>query len=164
MNNTNWLKRSVCKNGATFIGSVLVVLSIWVLWMVSNFPDVDAGYRGISPSFFPYFLGFLVLFLSLALIWHGLGKEESPVWCFKLNCTGTYRMLLIFATVILFARGMIYSGFLPGSILFVFIVQYILGERKIGFMAVNSILVSLVMYAIFALLFRVPLPLPFWMN
>lgn len=164
MNNSKKFKISLLRNGATFIGSILVIFSIWILWMVWHFPNEDAGYRGISPTFFPYSLGALLLFLSSLLVWHGLKKEESPIFCFKFHCSGTYRMISILVTVILFAWGMRFTGFIPGAIIFISIVQYFLGERKVWFLALNAVTVSLVMYAIFALLFRVPLPLPLWMN
>jgi hypothetical protein len=66
--------------------------------------------------------------------------------------------------VLAFSLVMKYTGFVPAAIVFIAIVQYSLGERKKWFIAVNSVIVPIIMYIIFAMLFRVPLPTPFWMS
>lgn len=152
------------RNGLTFIGTIIILFSLWVLWMVWNFEEMGVDHRGISPSFFPYMLGTALLVLSSVLFWRGIKKEPEPVFCFSLNCLAFYRMVFVFFMVIAFAFLMRFTGFAPGAIAFIAIVQIALGERKIWFIAVNSVVVSIVMYAIFAMLFRVPLPAPFWMS
>jgi hypothetical protein len=164
MANPGGSKKFIFRNGLTFIGTIIVLFSLWVLWMVWNFEDMGVDHRGISPAFFPYMLGTILLVLSLVLVQRGIKKEPEPVFCFSLNCVAFYRMVFVFGIVLAFSLVMKYTGFVPAAIVFIAIVQYSLGERKKWFIAVNSVIVPIIMYIIFAMLFRVPLPTPFWMS
>jgi len=137
-------------------GILLLMLSVFVLVTAQTFPD--AG-EVISPGFFPSIAAGILAVLAAALI----VKELIP----KIRTAGRYFVPLGFAyVIILYVCGLtvlyiIFAkrlGFILISSIYLWLLVPVLGERRKLVVLLFGFSVSLIMYLIMALLFRMYLP------
>jgi len=137
------------------IGSVLLLLSIAVLWHVQSFPAMPGQPHG--PALFPGLIATGLGLSSLMLIVQGV-RSGQPLWQLE---GGSARVLLPVATTI---GGMFFYyflaerlGFVVCSILVLSALMWTYGARRALILPV-AVVTTLVIHAGFYKLLKVPLP------
>lgn len=141
----------------SLIGTLLLMLSLAVLWHVQSFPP--AAGQPYGPALFPGLIAAGLGLASLALIWQGRGSGAP--WLGAGDGLRSRRHLLGFVAAL---AGMVFYilsadalGFIVSSMLVLVVLQWALGVR-IGPALGVALLTTLVIHACFYKLLRVPLP------
>lgn len=154
----NMKTHSPLRNQETLLGATLLVLAILVFVGVVNFKNTAENYRALPPSFFPNILVGVMVVLSLALLVRGWRNAPSPIFKQSVKRSNVLRVVGLMALLVVFIVLLQYVGFAISSFLFVLSLQLVLGERRPVRLFALAISVTLVMYVVFVLLLRVPLP------
>ncbi|MGM0432929.1 MAG: tripartite tricarboxylate transporter TctB family protein [Spirochaetota bacterium] len=149
---------SPIRNKETLLGTILLILSIAVLIAIANFKDTAEGYRAIAPSFFPNLISIVMVVLSLALISEGWRKPPSLIFAPVTDKTNVLRAFALLGLIIGLVLVWEYIGFILSSLLFVLLVQVLLGEKRKVRIILVAVAVTAALYIVFVLLLRVPLP------
>lgn len=146
------------KNKEVAGGIIFCAISLYLLYEISIFPTTAERYRSLGPEVFPNVIAGSLLFLSIMLFIQGLINEKSPILSFRIVSLGSLKMFSIIGLLIIFMLSIDSFGFIAWGLTFMIAVQVILGERRPGMVALLSVIVVAVVYLIFAVLLRVPLP------
>lgn len=150
--------KSLFKNKEVVGGLIFCAVSLYLFYEISTFPTTAERYRSLGPDVFPNVIAGSLLVLSIILFIQGLLKKQSPILSFKFLCLGSLRMFSIVALLIVFMLVIESIGFIAWGLAFMALVQFILGERRPATIALLSVTVIAVVYVVFAVLLRVPLP------
>ena len=141
----------------SLIGTLLLMLSLAVLWHVQSFPPAAGQQYG--PALFPGLIAAGLGLASLGLIWQGR-KSGDPLLSPGPGLRSR-RHVIGFVTAL---AGMVFYilcadvlGFLICSMLVLVAVQWALGVR-IGVALAVALVTTLVIHTCFYKLLRVPLP------
>lgn len=141
----------------SLIGSVLLLLSLAVLWHVQGFPP--AAGQDYGPALFP---GLVAAGLGLAsgvLTWQGL-RAKQP-WLVLSEGLRSPRHLAAFAitvaSIVFYALLSETLGFIVCSLVVLIALQWVCGVRPLLAVAV-AVAATLVIHTCFYKLLRVPLP------
>lgn len=130
----------------------LVILALAALGLVDamGFPPTSA-YLPISV------LG-LTCLLSLAWALQSLLaiRRERPT--LRLDPAETRRLLTLAALSLLYALGIVYVGFFTSTFIFIPLSAFLLGYRSARGLVISTVAFALLLYAVFGLLLRTPLP------
>lgn len=154
----------LCKNKETFSGSVFFLFSLYVLWETSKFVTPAETVRSLGPEVFPNILALSLCALSISLFIQGLRLPASPIISTKLHGKAAYPAAVITLGCCSFMFLIDFLGFFIWSILFLIILQYAIGERRIVKNLLISLMFSFCIYFIFSVGLGVPMPrgpLPF---
>ena len=154
----NMKAHSPWRNQESLLGAILMLLAILVFIGVVNFKDTAEDYRALPPSFFPNILVGVMVVLSLALLVRGWRNAPSPIFKQSVRPSNVLRVFGLMVLLVVFIVLLQYVGFAISSFLFLLALQLVLAERRPVRLLVFAIGVTLVMYVVFVLLLRVPLP------
>jgi len=149
------------------LGAGLMAFGIFVMVTAKDYGPIEMVDYTISPSFVPFFLGLLIVFLSILLMVNaGLsimkssreqqeGGGESEKLEMKNVLTLGLAIALIFGYVLFLLPKL---GFLLATIVFLALFMYLLGVRSPVKLVLISVIGSGVFYLIFSMVFHIPLP------
>ncbi len=146
------------KNKEIVGGIAFLLLSIWLIYQISHFPTTAERYRSLGPEVFPYFLSICLTFLSIAMIYQGIRRERGAILSFSFKEKSAEQMLLLIILVCSFAYFIEDIGFILGGLGFMALAQLIMGAKKWWFIIALSLAVVGIIYVLFVILLRVPLP------
>lgn len=148
----------ICKNKETFFGLLFLLLSLYLLYEIQGFAMSAEKIRSLGPEFFPDILATSMGFLSCMLIIQGLRSPKGPIIPEAWRGGAFVAPLAYVLGAVSFMVLVTTLGFLAWSILFLVILQYLMGERRIGYNLLFACGVSGVIYVVFVTCLRVPLP------
>lgn len=110
--------------------------------------------------FWPYGLAWLFIGLGICqwleiFLKRGTVKNE-PV---DLSSLAVKRSYLVALIAIVFGIVLNYAGFMVASLLFVPFIMWMMGEHRLGYLLVTSILATMTIYVMFTHVFSSPLPI-----
>lgn len=152
------------RNRETSGGALFTLLGVYLLREISTFTVPMEKVRSLGPEFFPNVLAWALTLLSVVLFIQGLRLPPAPI------IPAAYRgriglrplsVLLGLASFIFLAEPL---GFVLWALLFLAVVQYMLGERRPFALIALAALITAALYLVFVTALHVPLPrgpLPF---
>lgn len=152
------------RNRETLGGALFVLLGAYLLYEISTFAVAAEKIRSLGPQFFPDILAWGMTLLSITLFCQGLRLPPAPIIPVAYRGIVALRPLafLVAAGSYIFLSNAL--GFVIWSLLFLSALQYALGERDAVRNMTLSVLITGMLYALFAWALNVPLPrgpLPF---
>lgn len=148
----------LCRNKETVCGGVFFLFGAYLLWEVGKFVAPPETVRSLGPDVFPGVLSWSLCALSLVLFIQGLRLPPAPIIPEKLRGGAAYAPAAVFGGCLSFMLFIESLGFLLWSILFLALLQYALGERRIPINLGFAIVFSLGVYLIFGFGLSVPMP------
>jgi hypothetical protein len=155
-----------------YVCCVLASLGL-MFWIVPAYSPPHPGY-GASPALVPEVVAGIILVVSLAALarsvmarWRAIplpadesaypeeGKSEGFS---QLGRIKVWHLIAIVAPCVLLIPAMDWVGYVPASIVFMLVIQYIVGRRDIVRPVILAVAVVLVLYAAMRYGFSVPLP------
>ena len=148
------------KKANVITGVVFLALSIFAYMQAQKMVGkimTDA----LGPGFWPKVLGLVMGVLSLALIVEGLfGKqaegEKAPI---AFGTEGFHRVLKLFAVLIVFGAILYFLGIDVGILFMMPLCMWLHGERNKKILVGLAVGSCLLIYLVFGLALRVPLPM-----
>jgi putative tricarboxylic transport membrane protein len=141
----------------SLIGSVLLVLSLAVLWHIQGFPP--AAGQPYGPAVFPGLVAGGLALSSAVLVWQGL-RNGGPWLAFGEGLRSPRRLAAAFIVVAGTALYILVSerlGFVVCSVLLLVSMQWACGVRLRSAVLV-ALVATLVIHTCFYKLLKVPLP------
>jgi putative tricarboxylic transport membrane protein len=139
-------------------GAVFMLLSIFFFAMTFSFPEITIA---LSPTVFPRFVTVCLFVLSSLLLIEGIRKQRQrqPVKPRdKIDRAYILRFILLAAAGFLYTRIIRYTGYVVATPLFIAAAMLIFAEKKWYRIVLISAGTTAVLYIIFRMVFRVPLP------
>ncbi|MDX9958581.1 MAG: tripartite tricarboxylate transporter TctB family protein [Clostridia bacterium] len=149
---------SPLRNKATLAGTLLLGVTLPYLFAVSRFPDTSQRFRSLGPEVFPNILGWISVLLAVLLIMEGGKSKPAPIFPGTAKQHNVLRAIALVGILVLVTLSLDFLGFVIVSFLFTAVVQFLLGEKRAIRLLVISVLTTAVLYALFILLLRIPLP------
>lgn len=146
---------------ATFQGQVMKVVELviaLVLLVLAGLGLAEATGFPRASAYLP--VAVLGLTCALSLAWAVQSvlaiRRESPT--LHLDAAETRRLLTLAALSLLYALAIVEVGFFTSTILFVPLAGLLLGYRKVRGLAIATVAFTALLYSVFGLLLRTPLP------
>ena len=136
-------------------GIGLIIFSAWIFWYASAYRKATIYYYG--PNFFPQFLAIAMCICAIILILNALqGKsmEKEDHIHFK----GFIRMVISIGICIGYLLLMQVIGFAMGTSVFLYVLMMFIGQKGLVKRITSSVVVSLIVWAIFRFFLIIPLP------
>jgi putative tricarboxylic transport membrane protein len=139
-------------------GSIFLSLSVLFFALTFQFPEVTIA---LSPTVFPRFVTASLAFLSLLLLAQGILKrldgrgEKRRV---QMDRPYAIRFVLLSTIAFVYTRILETTGYLMATPLFIAGTMLVFNEKKWHRIVWVSILTTAVLYGVFRMIFRVPLP------
>ena len=142
-----------------FFGSFLMVLSLVVFALTFQFPKQTIA---LPPTIFPRFVSVCLFILALILCIQGImGLKARSA---SEDLTGTFdkkfllRLFLMLIVAFAYTRLLPYTGYVIATPPFVAGTMLLFHEKRWGWIVVISLSTSAILYVLFRMLFKVPLP------
>ena len=136
-------------------GIGLIIFSAWIFWYASEYSKKTIYYYG--PNFFPQVLSIAMCICAIFLILRALqGKTLERLD--RINFKGFMRMVVAIAICIGYLFLMHVIGFAIGTCVFLFVLMLFIGQKGLVKRSASSIVVSLIVWAIFRYFLVIPLP------
>lgn len=139
-------------------GVIFIIVSIFLFLMTFRFPDIKIA---LSPAVFPRFVTITLFIISSILLAQGI-KKQVKGWDKKqkIKTEKSYfiRFILLFATGFIYTRFISITGYIVATPVFIAATMLIFDEKKIHRIVLFSIVVTAVLYTVFRIFFRIPLP------
>jgi putative tricarboxylic transport membrane protein len=116
----------------------------------------DPGADVIGPAAFPFVLGLIIAVCGVALCARVLSAAGSADE--KLPRARWLVLVAALALLVVYTHGLASIGFLVATALFIAVCLALLGERRLGRLAMASVVGSLVIFVVFGLVLGVDLP------
>lgn len=139
-------------------GAVFMLMSIFFFAMTFTFPEITIA---LSPKVFPRFVTICLFLLSSLLLAQGIAKQRKaqPTRpAVKLDRSYLLRFVLIAAAGFFYTRIIGYAGYIAATPPFIAAAMLVFAERKWYRIVLVSIGTTAVLYVVFRMVFRVPLP------
>ena len=139
-------------------GAVFMIVSVFCFCMTFRFPDLRIA---LSPTVFPRFVTVSLFILSSLLLAQGIRKQvKSRGERQKIQIDRAYliRFVLLGATGLLYTRIIQLTGYIVATPLFIAGSMLIFNERKWHRIVLISVVTTAILYSVFRMIFRVPLP------
>ena len=139
-------------------GAVFMIVSVFCFCMTFRFPDLRIA---LSPTVFPRFVTVSLFILSSLLLAQGIRKQvKSRGERQKIQIDRAYliRFVLLGATGLLYTRIIRITGYIVATPLFIAGSMLIFNERKWHRIVLISVVTTAILYSVFRMIFRVPLP------
>jgi len=139
-------------------GTIFIMISIFLFLMTFRFPDLRIA---LSPSVFPRFVTVSLFIISSILLAQGIKKQiKSKGKRQKVNIEKKYfiRFILLCATGFIYTRIIRITGYVVATPVFIATTMLIFNEKKIHRVVLFSIVTTAILYIVFRMIFRVPLP------
>jgi len=145
----------------TAIGLFLIVFAAAVLWHVQSFPSLDNGYPG--PALFPSVLAVLFILCGVGLIVQGVRQHEKLLKfdTGTLTLSGLLNIVFVLGAIVCYIFLAEYIGFLIFSFAVLVALMKWLKVKTLSSIAM-AVVVTLVIYLLFAKVLLVPLPWGLW--
>jgi putative tricarboxylic transport membrane protein len=144
-------------------GSIFLFLSTFFFALTFQFPEITIA---LSPTVFPRFVTVSLGFLSLLLLTQGIRKrlgnrgEKHKV---PVNRLYAIRFVLLATIAFVYTRILETTGYIVATPLFIAGTMLVFNEKKWHRIVWVSILTTALLYGVFRMIFRVPLPrFPLW--
>lgn len=139
-------------------GAVFMLVSVFCFCMTFRFPELRIA---LSPTVFPRFVTVSLFILSSLLLAQGINKQlksRGERQKIKIDRAYLIRFVLLGATGLLYTRIIRFTGYIVATPLFIAGSMLIFNERKWHRIALISVVTTAVLYSVFRMVFRVPLP------
>ena len=144
-------------------GSIFLSLSVFFFALTFQFPEVTIA---LSPTVFPRFVTVSLAFLSLVLLaqgilkrLHGGGEKRRD----KVDRPYAIRFVLLATMGFVYTLILESTGYILATPLFIAGTMLVFNEKKWHRIVLVPILTTALLYAVFRMIFRVPLPrFPLW--
>jgi putative tricarboxylic transport membrane protein len=139
-------------------GAVFMLLSIFFFAMTFTFPEITIA---LSPTVFPRFVTVCLFLLSSLLLIQGLRKQRKQRPAKrreKIERAYLLRFILLAAAGLLYTRLIRYTGYVVATPLFIAAAMLVFAEKKWYRIILISVGTTAVLYLVFRMVFRVPLP------
>ena len=136
-------------------GICLIVFSAWIFWYASEYSKATIYYYG--PNFFPQILAIAMTICAVILIIKAL-KGKSLEALSRIDYKGFLRMLVAIGICIAYLFLMQLIGFAMGTVVFLFVLMMYIGQKGMLKRVVSSVVVALLVWAIFRYFLIIPLP------
>jgi putative tricarboxylic transport membrane protein len=145
----------------TAIGLFLIVFAAAVLWHVQSFPSLDNGYPG--PALFPSVLAVLFILCGVVLIFQGVRQREKLLRfdTGTLTVSGLLNIVFVLGAIVCYIFLAETIGFLIFSFAVLMVLMKWLKVKTLSSIAM-AVVVTLVIYLLFAKVLLVPLPWGLW--
>ena len=137
-------------------GIFLAALSI-AIYTYAEIHYVGSGVNKYGPNFFPQVVSIMLLIASIALIVQAL-RGYSLKTFETINKTGFIRTTITLAIAIAYLFFMQVAGFYLSTVMFLFVTMKYLGLKSYLMAAVVSVAVGTIIYGIFRIFLKIPLP------
>lgn len=142
-----------------FLSIIFIVISITIYILTYQFPQQTVA---LSPKVFPRFVSVCLLILSVALLIQGIAGVKKNFKQKKVQLT--FNKLFIFRLILMTLLAFFYTRILPllGYVLatppFVAGAMLLFNEKRWIWITTVSIITTVLLYVLFRIIFRVPLP------
>lgn len=139
-------------------GALFMLLSVFFFAMTFTFPEITIA---LSPTVFPRFVTICLFLLSSLLLGQGIRKQlkERPEKAReKIDRAYLLRFILLAAAGLLYTRLIRYTGYVVATPLFIAAAMLVFAEKKWYRIVLISGGTTAVLYLVFRMVFRVPLP------
>ncbi len=150
------------KNPSTILGSLLILFSGGVLYLVSCFSTAADEFRALSPRFFPNILGWMILGFGAFIFCKGLGESQGPIFKERPEKKAVLNAVFFVVSVAVYLYFLPSLGFILMTGAFMIFSQWLLGEKSIPQILLKALVFTLAVNYIFLNLLTVPLPLGPW--
>ncbi|WP_422444925.1 tripartite tricarboxylate transporter TctB family protein [Thermoanaerobacterium sp. DL9XJH110] len=139
--------------GDLIISVILILISFFAFLQTTSFPELNVNDPG--PAFFPRILVVLLFTLALFLMGTTLIKKSGKVLSFN---EATKKVGISIFILIIFYLALEMLGFIIATPLFLLILIRLSGGGRLAFDALISVGFTLIIYIVFQILLKVPLP------
>ena len=158
------------KNWTDLVISLVLFVVCGVVWQQTTLlPETSSGVEFFRPASFPRGVACLLGALSLLLLIRTLRGTDTPAqwpaWPILRKVLLMILLVLGYVTLFIYGGEMAYdlllpegSGFCAATFVFLVLAQLLMGYRRIAPIVLLSGTMTAALYAIFGLLFKVPLP------
>jgi putative tricarboxylic transport membrane protein len=144
-------------------GAIFLLVSLLFFLLTFGFPELTIA---LSPTVYPRFVTVGLFIFSLLLLVQGLRKrrrasgERAKIERAKTTIDRAFglRFAVMAAVALLYSRIVALTGYLVATPAFIAGVMLIFGERKWYRIVLVSVATTAVLYGVFRMVFRVPLP------
>lgn len=136
-------------------GVGLIIFSAWIFWYASAYRKATIYYYG--PNFFPQFLAIAMCICAIILILNAI-KGKSMEKDDRIHLKGFIRMVISIGICIGYLLLMQVIGFAMGTSVFLFVLMMFIGQKGLVQRITSSVVVSLIVWAIFRYFLIIPLP------
>jgi hypothetical protein len=136
-------------------GIGLIIFSAWIFWYASAYRKATIYYYG--PNFFPQFLAIAMCICAIILILNatqGKSMEKED----RIHLKGFLRMVVSIGICIGYLLLMQVIGFAMGTSVFLYVLMMFIGQKGLVQRITSSVVVSLIVWAIFRFFLIIPLP------
>lgn len=140
------------------LGAIFMLLSIFFFAMTFRFPELTIA---LSPKVFPRFVTVCLFLLSSLLLAQGIRKQvtgQVEKRKGQVDRAYLFRFILFAAVAFLYTRIIRYTGYIVATPLFIAGIMLIFAEKKWYRIVLVSTLTTAILYSVFRMIFRVPLP------
>jgi len=138
---------------------ILIIISTVVFILTFQFPPQTVALR---PTAFPRFVSICLLILSLVLLIQGIiGVKNAPPKKnvkFKLNKTFIIKLMLLTFLAFLYTRLITIVGYIVATPPFIVGNMLLFNEKRSIWIIVVSITTTVLLYILFRIIFKIPLP------
>ena len=135
-----------------------MLLSIFFFAMTFTFPEITIA---LSPTVFPRFVTVCLIVLSSLLLIQGIRKQRKQQPAKrreKIERPYLLRFILLAAAGFLYTRLIRYTGYVVATPPFIAAAMLVFAEKKWYRIILISVGTTAVLYLVFRMVFRVPLP------
>ncbi len=137
------------------VGIGLIILSTWVFWYSSEYRKTVIYIYG--PNFFPQILSILMGICGIVLIVRAMKGKVLPKTD-RIDIQGFFRMVIAIGICIGYLFLMQVIGFAMGTSVFLYVLMMFIGQKGLVKRITSSVVVSLIVWAIFRFFLIIPLP------
>jgi len=137
-------------------GCILIAISIYFLRESNSLPPSSLGIPG--SAFFPRLICFAFIIFGGILIIRSFKKVEAERKISLILKQDLIRVLAVILLCGIYIFSIPFLGFILTSILFIVFLMFIFQVKRIGIIILWGFLVTLIIYFIFKILLKVPLP------
>lgn len=146
------------RNRETLGGMLFLLLGVYLIWEISTFAVATEKIRSLGPEFFPNVLAWSLTLLSVTLVVQGLRLPPAPILREGLGTGACLGPAAVLFGVLSFIWLITPLGFALWAFLFLAALQAALGERNLMHNFLFSLSITAVLYLMFAVALRIPLP------
>jgi hypothetical protein len=143
------------KKADILVGTLILFISASVFVMTQQF--VGKVYTGYGPDRFPRFLAVIWSVLGLMLIINAL-RNKYMEEDMKITAFGLVRVSVILGLTITALIAMNHIGFIPATMIYIFVVMSYLKEKSWVGRIITTVAVTMGVYLLFKYVMVIPLP------
>jgi len=142
-----------------FLSIIFIVISITIYILTYQFPQQTVA---LSPKVFPRFVSTCLFILSITLLIQGIAgvkkNSERKKTKLILNKIFILRLLLMILLAFFYTRILSLTGYIIATPPFVAGAMLLFNEKRWIWIIAVSIITTVLLYVLFRIIFRVPLP------